>query len=215
MSDHAAYAADSAAYGGAAYAAQVRPGDLMFTNIVGAAGVLVWFGQKLLMAAKPSEYKIKHVGVVTAAATADKGPTLVQAMPGGAVEIELGPENFTTDYVYVRPDYVAHPNQNLEVAEDARYRIGTPYSFADYVALFGWHVGIRNGLVRRYVRTSRHMICSQLADKVLSDSGFHVFNDGRLPQDVMPAELYRALLAMPGTLVLHAGSVWTKPPSSS
>jgi hypothetical protein len=42
-------------------------------------------------------------------------------------------------------------------------------------------------------------MCSQLADQALADAGFHVFDDGRLPQDVVPAELFRALIDMPGT----------------
>jgi hypothetical protein len=50
------------------------------------------------------------------------------------------------------------------------------------------------------------MMCSQLVDQCLADAGFHVFNDGRLPQDVVPAELFRALVEMPGTKMLVPGS---------
>lgn len=49
------------------------------------------------------------------------------------------------------------------------------------------------------------MICSQLVDQALADAGFHVFDDGRLPQDVVPAELFRALLDTPGTTYVVPG----------
>jgi hypothetical protein len=64
------------------------------------------------------------------------------------------------------------------------------------------HLGIANGPVRRYVTSSKRMICSQLADQAMSDAGFHVFNDGRLPQDVTPSALFAKLLSLPGTVVI-------------
>jgi GNAT superfamily N-acetyltransferase len=198
----------------------LRPGDIGFSNITGYAGALVWLGQRLLAATEPSEYTIKHAYMVTEALsdTGGHGPWIVQAMPHGAEEIEIGQEHWTRDFVYVRPDYQRWQNPsslaNLAykqaetgfwVAEAARKYIGTPYSFLDYAAILGLHMGVKNGRVRRYVTTSKHMICSQLVDQVLSDAGLHVFDDGRLPQDVMPIELYRALLLTPGTKMMRPG----------
>jgi hypothetical protein len=39
----------------------------------------------------------------------------------------------------------------------------------------------------------------------LADAGWHVFDDGRLPQDVTPAALYAKMLADGPELILGAG----------
>lgn len=174
-------------------------------------------GQTLLAALRRDERFIDHVAVVTRAGDWDgmgSLPMIVQAMPSGAEEVEIGQEYWTGEYVYVRPPYMAgmeqdvpmpYTQQGWEVARAARRYVGTPYSFLDYVAILGVHLGVKNGALRRYVRSTGHMICSQLADQAMADAGFHVFTDGRLPQDVMPVELYRALTRMPGVLVLRPG----------
>jgi hypothetical protein len=186
--------------------ADLRPGDVGFSNITGYAGALIWAAQRVLAATEKSEAKIKHVFVVTQAEGTGRpyrDPVkIVQAMPRGAEEIEIGDEHWTKDFVYLRP--MLDNSQGVEIATAARSYIGTPYSFADYAAILGLHMGIDNGAVRRYVTSSGHQICSQLADQSLSDAGFHAFK-GKLPQDVMPIELYRALAAMPGTKRLVPG----------
>ena len=201
--------------------ADLRPGDIMFARHVSprSADLLILAGQTLLgQAGYPH-----HVGVVTQAAQsitmidcADQmrqaanalhGPKIVQAMPHGAEEIEISEEHWTPDYIYLRPAYGNAPTYRHGgdfVAACARRYIGTPYSFADYVALAGWHFGIKNGPVRRYVTSSGHQICSQLADQALADAGFHVFDDGRLSQDVTPSALYSRLLEL-GSEVIKPG----------
>jgi hypothetical protein len=91
----------------------------------------------------------------------------------------------------------------LEAARCARRYVGVPYSFADYLAIAGRHLLALKPTDRtpldRYVTTSKRMICSQLVDQALADAGYHVFDDGRIPQDVTPAALYRQLLTLPGT----------------
>lgn len=199
--------------------ADLRPGDIMFGRIENSLpsflpkalrfmpGTLpVALGQRLLAATSEEEKHIHHVGVVVEAEVAPpyySRPRLVQAMPGGAEEIELRHEkHWNTNYCFVRPAYLNSAVSAAWVAREAQKYVGTPYSLLDYLAIAGLHAGVRNGPVRRYVRTSKHMICSQLADQAMADAGFHVFHDGRLPQDVMPVELYRALLAMPGVKVI-------------
>lgn len=186
--------------------AVLRPGDVMFARHVSprSADLLILAGQTLLgQAGYPH-----HVAMVTQAARPypeyggliGDGAKIVQAMPSGAEEITIGQRYWTSDYTYLRPVYRTYEET---VAEAARHYVGTPYSFADYAALAGWHFGVKNGLVRRYVTSSGHQICSQLVDQALSDAGFHVFDDGRLPQDVTPSALYEKLLAMPGTRVIQ------------
>ena len=195
----------------------LRPGDIGFGPIGGfIPGFFpVDVGQWLLARTSREERDIDHVFVVTESRHPIPTVRIVQAMPSGAEEISIGREHWTDRYVYVRPAYadqvdpfrpgLEYRSQGWRVAAAARKYVGTPYSFLDYAAIAGLHAGIKNGLIRRYVRSTGHMICSQLADQALFDAGFHVFNDGRLSQDVMPCELYRALIAMPGALVLHPG----------
>lgn len=180
--------------------ADLRPGDLGFCNIDGRAGKLVKFGQWLLAKTEPDEVKINHVLVVTGAG---EWPHAVQAEPGGATEVALNAGYGVRDFVYLRPAYkigaTGYGSTGERVAAAARAQIGTPYSFADYAVLLGYHLGIDAGPIRRYVTDSGHEICSQLADESLRRAGVHAFTDGRLPQDVMPIELYRVILARPGT----------------
>lgn len=202
----------------------LRPGDIMFGRIENRMprflpkplrfipGTFpVAAGQRLLAATTPSEKYIHHVAVVTASSM------IVQAMPSGAEEIEIGDEHWTADYVYVRPDYASMPNafqldvSGEHVAWEARKRVETPYSFVDYAAL-----AVRHGRhlkpsertwVDKYISNSGRMICSQLADQAMSDAGWHNFDDGRPPQDVMPVELFRQLLRMSGQHV-RPGQDW-------
>ena len=191
--------------------ADLRPGDIMFARHVRplAADLLILAGQTIL--GQPGYPH--HVAVVTRSETYVAGSEpqrlvkIVQAMPSGAEEIVIGQKHWTKDYVYLRPPYSDVPSFRHggdAVAVMARRYIGTPYSFLDYVALTGWHMRIRNGPIHNYVTSSGHMICSQLADQAMSDAGFHVFNDGRLPQDVTPSSLFHQMLAMPGTQVFSA-----------
>jgi hypothetical protein len=207
--------------------ADLRPGDLLFGPIGGFIPGVFPVGAGQLLFAERKElrswrqwWKYRHVAVVVEASHATGrgdhtfGPMIVQAMPSGAEEIEIGPEHWMDEFVYVRPAYAVDPSwdrfgtgdtQANAVARHATNYIGTPYSFLDYGAIAALHAHIPAPHLRAYVSSSKHMICSQLADQAMSDAGFHVFDDGRLPQDVVPAELYRALIAMPGTLVLHPG----------
>ena len=86
----------------------------------------------------------------------------------------------------------------VEVGARARELVGTPYSFLDYLSLALLHAGFRKwgSWARNRVTSSGHMICSQLVDAALTDTGFHVFEDGRLPQDVTPGALFRRLGAL-------------------
>lgn len=203
--------------------ADVRPGDIVFGPIGGI--VPGWFpvavGQALLADRRARLTwgrwrKIRHVLVATGNGRA------VQAMPRGAEEIELTAKHWTSEYVYVRPAYhpgrpfevgYEHRGQGFKTAHAARGYIGTPYGFLTYGALLAEHVlPGRQEWLARYISSRKEMICSQLADQAMSDAGFHVFDDGRLPQDVVPAELYRALIDRPGTRMLIPGQPgWIEP----
>src|SRR5882757_2313650 len=192
--------------------AEVQPGTIIFGPIGGfIPGVFpVGAGELLLKAATTETWKIRHVLVCTQAAEPGHGPWAVQAMPDGAEEIELTADHWTSAYRYVLPAYDFVQDQAGRVAEAARSLIDTPYSFLDYVALsahaFGGNRGYvplpERSMLERYVSSTHHMICSQLADECLRRADFHVFSDGRLPQDVMPSALFSALKPMAQSIII-------------
>ena len=114
---------------------------------------------------------------------------ILEAMPGGARIVDG----------YARPGPVFRLPLSVTQANNAaaygRLLEGTPYGFSDYLALalhqFAPHSPL-TARVRRYVSSSGHMICSQLVDHLLCRAGYHLFDDGRLPQDVTPGDLFYA-----------------------
>ncbi len=157
----------------------------------------------------PGSYDTYVTGVQTA-------PRIVEAMPRGARERDLKLEDWKPDHLFARPQYgtenrlpglaqLSAADQALRVAAAARGYVGTPYNFLTYGALAASILGFPAPMLRKWISTRADMMCSQLADQALTDAGFHVFTDGRLPQDAVPAELLRALMAMPGTEYLIPG----------
>lgn len=210
--------------------ADLRPGDLMFGPIGGfVPGIMpVGVGQVLLANRRARLswkrwWKVRHCGVVVHDARCGMGtcdyhpPRLVQAMPHGAEEIELTEQHWTPEYVYIRPAYKPFADTTFprgeQVAHFARSYLGTPYNFLTYgkLAASVLRMGATEALLRKWISTRHDMMCSQLVDQCLTDAGFHVFDDGRLPQDVVPAELYRRMMQLPGTWTVGGqGSNWVK-----
>lgn len=170
--------------------------------------------------------KIRHCGVIVSYGSRKQSapPRLVQAMPRGAEEIELTAKHWTPEYVYIRPAYghgapeayEAVTRQAAMVAAAARGYVGTPYNFLTYGAISArkFDFVLTDHVLRQWISTRKDMMCSQLVDQCLADAGFHIFDDGRLPQDVVPAELFRALLEMLGAQYVIPGmSDWAEAPS--
>lgn len=216
----------------------LRPGDIMFAPIGGLVpGVFpVGLGQLLLGEVfRAGRLSVRHVGIVVEASehlppgtihqgvTYETGvitaPRLVQAMPGGAEEIELRTgTHWTPRHAYLRlpEDY---PGQAENAALLAREMIGTPYSFASYAALAAWRFGIRSERLTRWINRRhaptfmnrhntatpgwgikyalpREAICSVLVDQAWTLAG----------KDVMPNTAEQAVT--PGAL---AGQLWRTP----
>lgn len=75
------------------------------------------------------------------------------------------------------------------IVTEARNLLGTPYSLLDYAALAAWHLHLPSAAIRRRVQASGHMLCSQLVDAAYAAAGIQLFDDARLPGDVMPSDL--------------------------
>ncbi|AYB70970.1 hypothetical protein SEA_YABOI_154 [Streptomyces phage Yaboi] len=159
-----------------------KPGDIGLTRIGGLTGVLVGLGQFILRDAS----RYTHVFVVL-----DRGE-VVEAMPGGAIISPLSKYEGTTKYgspLAVYLDIKLTAEQRARIVEEARQLEGTPYSFLDYVALALERLGINWKWIENRVTSSKHMICSQLADEAYKRAGVHLFEDGRLSQKVTPGDL--------------------------
>jgi hypothetical protein len=160
------------------------PGDIGLTSIAGRVGRLIRFGQ-FLNGDGFTTYEHAFV-VVDRLSDSPTETTLVEAEPGGA-RVTLLSEYDGREIVWLRC-----PEQfRWDVAHEAADLLGTPYSFADYASLAALRLHIPAPHVRAYVMSSKHMICSQLADEAARRGGWHLFTDMRWPGDVTPGDLYR------------------------
>jgi hypothetical protein len=157
-----------------------EPGDIGLTSISGPVGWGIRLGQ-WLNGDGFGEYE--HAFVVV------DGGELVEAQPRGA---RVRPLSVFPRAVFVCPDGLTEA-QREAVCTAARGYLGTPYSFADYAAIAAHRLHLPLPGLRRFVASSRHMLCSQLADQCFQDAGVQLFNDGRWPGFVTPGSLYDLL----------------------
>lgn len=160
--------------------------------------LLAAFGQTL--AGHPSRFT--HAGVIR------PGGRTLEAEPGGARRgrwEDIANDSSRTFLISDAPIRYAvatavlpqllgsrerYEAQLREQVEQAALSLeGTPYSFADYLALAALHTGLPNKWLRNYVQDSGHLICSALVDRVYEDAGIELFDDRRLNGDVMPTDL--------------------------
>lgn len=185
---------------------ELRAGDIMITGMDGfVPGVFpVAIGQGALFLTRAwwtmvrtprTWWHWRHAAVVTG-----PGDLIVQAMPKGVEEVPIGQRAQDPGTLFIRPDYNPTDEQRFAVADAAYGYLGTPYGFTTYLKLAAgaFRFRLTEALLRRWISTRKDMVCSQHVDQSLADAGFHVFSDGRLPQDVVPAELADALLNLPG-----------------
>lgn len=195
----------------------LRAGDIMIGPIHGFTGAGVGAAQLALAAAEPGLiwrqgpgewFRKRHCGVVSRGALPQQNPFLVQAMPGGAEEIELTEErHWTPEYTYIRPQYQA-PGVDHAVAIAARDFVGTPYDFATYAAIPLYRAGWRTKMMESIIAGTDNMMCSRLVDAALAAASYHLFDDGRLPGNVTPSELYRQLRRLPHQFIMAGFGKW-------
>jgi len=113
---------------------------------------------------------------------------ILEAEPGGSRLVPFHYEMRTCLWTSGIPAFALAVSTG-RVEEIARRYTGIGYSFLDYAALSMHRLGIPAPGLRRFIGTTRHMICSQLADQFRLDLGSHLFNDGRWPGFVTPAEI--------------------------
>lgn len=158
---------------------QIKAGDIGLTRIEGLLGFFVSLGQHL--AGDSSKYT--HAYIVL------DDETVIAAQPGGARIDKLS--DYKDKAIYIQMDLT--DDQRATIVREARALEGTPYSYMDYLAIALLRFGIKPKWLRNYIKSTGHMICSQLADFVYCKAGVHLFKDGRESQDVTPGDLLYVL----------------------
>lgn len=157
-------------------------GDIGLTQIQGRVGAGIRFAQFL---AGGGFWHYEHAFMVVNPNYTPE-PLIIEAEPGGA---QINP---ISRYVGYNVAYLRCPEElRKSVAAEAFKYKDIGYSFLDYGSLFCRHIGIPAPHLRKYIRSTGHMICSQLVDKIALDGGWHLFEDGRWEGDVMPADITR------------------------
>jgi len=162
---------------------QPKHGDIGITTISGWGGKGIQAAQRLMGC--PWDAK-QHAFVITALepGTDDVG-WIVEAMPDGARHVRNWHTGASTLYLRC-------PDQFRDaVAAAALELVHTPYSWLDYQMIAFHHLHIPAPHLKSYIMSTKHMICSQLADEAALRGGWHLFDDGRWPGYVPPCDLYR------------------------
>ncbi|MEV0372938.1 hypothetical protein AB0I10_24460 [Streptomyces sp. NPDC050636] len=158
------------------------PGDIGLTQISGITGRLIRLGQ-WLNGDGFADYQ--HAFLVL------PDDRLLEAVPGGARVRPLA-QYTGANVLYVCPERLTE-QQRTAICDAATRYVGVPYSFLDYLAIAAHRFHIPLPGLRRYIASTRHMICSQLVDQCYLDAGVHLFADGRWPGYVTPMALYELL----------------------
>lgn len=182
--------------------ADLRSGDIGLGPTGGGAGILIDLAQRYLSQSfDVGKTIVEHVFVVTGwRPRGDDEMMAVEAMPGGAVEVNIA-DRWTPEYAYVRlpEDY---PGQAADAAAIARAMIGTPYSFASYAALAAWRFGWKTPKLERWIdrRRPEYLDWSQLPPgangRILANVVANFSGTGReVPSMHLPAEAICSVLA--------------------
>lgn len=156
-----------------------KAGDIGLTQISGWGGKAIRAAQ-WLNGDGYADYE--HVFVVSHVYE-DGTIWIVEAMPGGA-------QTYNNWHDLARCRWLICPDEHREaVAAAARSYIGVPYSVLDYASLAARRIHLPVPRLRKYIKNTKHMICSQLADQAAADGGWHLFNDNRWAGDVTPGDL--------------------------
>lgn len=156
----------------------MQVGDIGLTQIGGVTGKLIRIGQWLNGDGFADyEHAFVYVG----------NGYVVEAQPGGAIKAPLIKYDLQRIVWHSAPGWRA----GVAIALHAKSMIGTPYSFLDYFAIGAVRLRLPSKRLRAYVASTRHLICSQLADEAYRRAGVELFSDGRPTGQVTPGALYK------------------------
>lgn len=157
-----------------------QPGDIGLVTMGGESGKLIRLGQWLNgNGFENFEHAFVYLG----------SNLIIEAEPGGAKITSL-------HYDYTQIHWCAGISklwddaQRSHVLSAARRYQDTPYSVVDYFALVAKRLHLFLPGLKKYVASSKHMICSQLADQIALDCGVQIFDYNYWTGYVTPGGLY-------------------------
>lgn len=153
-------------------------GDFAVLPIAGQVGKLISIGEWLNGSAFGS---YDHAVIYTG------GNQTMGAYPGGARLVTMPADQ--SEWAWSTGRIMLTNPQRTAIVAGAMACAGTPYSALDYFALVAHRLRIPAPGLKNYIASTRHLICSQLVDLVYMNAGVHLFNDGRWPGYVTPADL--------------------------
>lgn len=193
-----------------------KPGDFACVPVRGFGGFCIGIGQlaagywrhPALARYRHSFVYLGEISASTAEVSALEehgwcGPGVYceEAMPGGARLRRLGASAgdawamYGTSALWSTTILPLSGWQRSEVVKAALGKLGTPYSFLDYLSLIAYHLHIRTRGLLQFIQDSGHQICSQDTDWVWQRAGKRIFHDERWDGDVMPADLAYELVS--------------------
>lgn len=192
--------------------ALIFPGDFACVPMAGPPGELVRAGQWLdgdgfqdyqhaliyagqfVRTPDPSLRDGKPVTIIGSGS----GPYVIEAMPGGARlrKLDCPPEDYP-GALWSTGHITLTGAQRAMVTAAAWAYLRTPYSAADYFALAAHRLRLHpaDNMLKNYIASTRHMICSQYVDRCYWDGSYHLFSDDRWPGYVTPLDLAHVIEA--------------------
>lgn len=166
-------------------------GDFACIPISGSTGELIRIGQWLC---GDGFHNYEHAEVFVANPSGEPELPLgytMGAYPHGACYSSVPAEEYQDGWLWSTGAIKLTDTQRNKIAQVADSLKGTPYSALDYFAIAAHRLGLPDpdGELKRYIGNTGHMICSQLVDYCYMVAGVHLFNDGRWPGYVTPADL--------------------------
>jgi hypothetical protein len=160
-----------------------RPGDFAVVDTGRRAPRLIQLGKRL---SRGGFMMFDHAVICSRV----RGGTIyiVEAMPSGAKENVWHYD----DHDHLWSTGVVKTSTKAGMA--ALAYVGRRYSWLDYAAIaaHAWHLWTPG--MRHFVRSTKHLIGSQLVDRAQLDAGIHLFNDRRWRGYVRPSDLADLIL---------------------
>lgn len=161
-----------------------RPGQFGLTKIHGWAGIGIKTGQALLRLRHPL-CPVQHGFLVL------DNDEVIEAEPGGA---RIMPLSYYTETSRVRETWYSDLNltdtqvDNTIIA--ARLLKDIPYNWVTYWALAAKRFGISTPHIDDLIKNKGYQMCTQLIDWSLHLGGVELYDNGKLPQNVIPSDLW-------------------------
>jgi len=160
-----------------------RPGDFAVVDTRRRAPLLTYLGKRL---SRGGFLMFDHAVICSRVRSGTI--YIVEAMPSGAKETVWHYD----DHDHLWSTGLVKTSTKAGVA--ALAYVNKPYSWLDYAAIaaHAWHLWAPG--MRHFVRSTKHLIGSQLVDRAELDAGIHLFADRRWRGYVRPSDLADLIL---------------------